>query len=311
MNREIVLDRTMLKIGVILVGVILIFSLIGIGAGGFIPTEKTKEVTVAKYSHQGEFSYKGYSASSLFSGETAQPNPVLFLQIIEEMEILFSYSGMEGVKMKVILEDKNKNWQKEIPIKTSGSSSVSFPLDWKEIILLGETINAELKGEELGVLKELSEEELKELVEEKLKELVKQKALLEEKLKELVTLRELTKGELKDERLIALFEAKLKELSEQKALLEEKLKEIRELTEEKLKEEKLKVLREAKLKEIKELKEKLLKKGSGFLLRIIAEAGTGKDLFAMTLEGDLSSSALKWKEEGFNKIERGFPGGDD
>ena len=317
--RKIVLNQVMLKVGVILVGIILICSLIGIGAGGFIPTEKTKEVTVAKYSHQGEFSYKGYSASSLFSGETAQPNPVLFLQIIEEMEILFSYSGMEGVKMKVILEDKNKNWQKEIPIKTSGSSSVSFPLDWKEIILLGETINAELKGEELGVLKELSEEELKELVEEelkelveeKLKELVKQKALLEEKLKELVTLRELTKGELKDERLIALFEAKLKELSEQKALLEEKLKEIRELTEEKLKEEKLKVLREAKLKEIKELKEKLLKKGSGFLLRIIAEAGTGKDLFAMTLEGDLSSSALKWKEEGFNKIERGFPGGDD
>ena len=238
MNREIVLDRTMLKIGVILVGVILIFSLIGIGAGGFIPTEKTKEVIMAKYSHQGEFSYKGYSASSLFSGETAQPNPVLFPQIIEEMEILFSSSGIEGdTEIKLILEDKGGNWQKEIPVKTVGSSSVSFPLDWKEIVLLGETINAELRGEKLGELKELSEKELTELSEE-----------------------------------------------EQKALKE-------------LKEEKL--------------KENLLKKGSGFLLRIIAEVGKGSDLFTMTLEGDLSSSALKWKEEGFNKIERGFPGGDN
>ena len=215
MNREIVLDRVMLKVGVILVGIILICSLIGIGAGGFIPAEKTKEVVAAKYNHEGKFTYKGYSASNLFSGETAQPNPTLFPQIIEEMEILFSSSGIEGdTEIKLILEDKGGNWQKEIPIKITGSSPVSFPLDLKEIILRGAIINAELKGEALG-----------------------------------------------------------------------------ELTE--------------------ELEKKLLQGSPGFLLKIIAEAGTGKDLFAMTLEGDLSSTALKWKEEGFNKIERGFPGGDN
>lgn len=232
------MNRILLKTGAILAGIVLVCSLIGVGVGLSLPSEKTKEVTLVNYSHQGEFSYKGYSTSNLFTSETAQPNPTLFPQIIEEMEILFSSSGIEGdTNMKLILEDKNRAWQKEIPVKTAGSSSVSFPFNWKEIILLGETLNAELRGEDLGKLIKPSEEELAELSEEELAEL----------------------SELKEEKL----------------------------------------------------KETLLGRGSVFQLKIIAETGRGSNLLVVTLEGDLSSSALKWKEEGFNKIERGFPRDDD
>ena len=194
MNRTIL--RKMLKPGLTLVGIFLVCSLIGMIVGFFIPAEKTDEVTLANCSHQGEFNYKAYRVIA-----SAQPNPVLFPQIIKEMEILFSYSGSEEVEMKAILEDRNGNWQKEIPLKTTGISIISAPLDLNEILLLGETINAQLKGKEIG--------------------------------------------------------------------------------------------------------------GSNFLLKIMAEVGKGRDAFVATLEGELNSSTLKWKEEGFNKIERGFPGGDN
>ncbi len=142
----------MVKSALILVGVILAFSLIAIAAGQFLPAEKTIEVTVANYSHRGEFNYQAYSTSSLFSGQSAQLAPVLFSQIIEEMKVLFSYSGPKtrAVEMKVILEDKNGNWQKEIPIETSGSTTVSFPLDLDEILELGNTINEQLGGRGAG-----------------------------------------------------------------------------------------------------------------------------------------------------------------
>jgi len=222
MSRTIL--RRMLKPCLILVGVILICSLIGMVVGFFIPTEKTEEVTLANYSHQGEFGYKGYSGSGLFTKEPAQPNPVLSPQIIEEMEILFSYFGFGSEKpsVKAILEDRNGNWQKEIPLETTGTSTISFPLDLEEILLLGETINAELKGEDL----------------------------------------------------------------------EERLEEEEELSK-------------------KELEEELIERGSNFLLRIIAEVGKGSDVFVATLEGELNSSTLRWKEEGFNKAERGYPGEND
>ena len=194
MNRTIL--RKMLKPGLTLVGIFLVCSLIGMIVGFFIPAEKTDEVTLANCSHQGEFNYKAYRVIA-----SAQPNPVLFPQIIKEMEILFSYSGSEEVEMKAILEDRNGNWQKEIPLKTTGTSIISAPLNLNEILLLGETINAQLKGKEIG--------------------------------------------------------------------------------------------------------------GSNFLLKIMAEVGKGRDAFVATLEGELNSSTLKWKEEGFNKIERGFPGGDN
>jgi len=349
MDRKIVLYQAMLKVGVIkvgviLVGIVLICSLIGIGAGGFIPAERTKEVIAVNYNHQGKFSYEGYSASNLFSGETAQPNPTLFPPIIEGMEILFSSSGIEGeTKIKLILEDKGGNWQKEIPVEITGSSPVSFPLDWKEMVLFGETLNAGVRGEDLGELKALSEEELKALSEAKLSELIDAKLseLSETEIEALITakLSELSETELKalseaevealsEEVLSELKEAKLEELSKTKLseaklkeLIEEKLKEaklseaeLKALNEEKLKElkeEKLKALSKEEVKALSDLKDKLLKKGSGFQLKIITEVGTGSDLFTMTLEGDLSSSALKWKEEGFSKIERGFPGGND
>ena len=188
------------KLALLLVGVILLCSLIALAAGRFLPAEKTARVTVANYSHQGEFNYKGYSTSSLFTHQTAQPAPVLFSQIIEEMEILFSYSGpeTEEAEMKVILEDGNGNWQKEIPIETTAGSTISFPLDLDEVVELGDTINEELGG-----------------------------------------------------------------------------------------------------------------RGGSYLLKILAEVRTGGEPFMAVLEGELDSSTLKWGEDGFNKIERGFPGEDD
>ena len=190
----------LLKPALILVGVILVCSLMAMGVGRFIPAEKTRQITLANYSHQGEFNYLGYSTSGLFSGESAQPAPVLFPQIIEEMEILFSYSGPKtgDVEIKAILEDKNGGWQKGIPIETSGGSTISFPLDLDEVLELGDTINKQLGS-----------------------------------------------------------------------------------------------------------------RGAGYLLKIVAEVPTESGPFTAVLEGELDSSTLKWKQDGFNQIERGFPGGDD
>lgn len=190
----------MVKPALILVGVILLVSLIAVAAGRFLPAEKTIEVTLANYSHRGEFNYKGYSTSSLFSGQSAQPAPVLSPQIIRDIKILFSYSGPQtgAVEMKVILEDRSGNWQKEIPIEITSGSNISFPLDLDEILELGDTINEELGG-----------------------------------------------------------------------------------------------------------------RGGNYLLRIVAEVPTKSEPFIAVLEGELGSSTLKWEEDGFNKTERGFPGGDD
>ncbi len=190
----------LLKPALLLVGVILACSLMAMGVGRFIPAEKTRQITLANYSHQGEFNYLGYSTSGLFSGESAQPAPVLFPQIIEEMEILFSYSGPKtgDVEIKAILEDNNGGWQKEIPIETSGRSTISFPLDLDEVLELGDTIN-----EQLG------------------------------------------------------------------------------------------------------------NRGGSYLLKVVAEVPTESGPFTAVLEGELDSSTLEWKQDGFNKIERGFPGGDD
>lgn len=190
----------LIKLASLLVGVILLCSLMAIGVGRFIPAEKTREITLANYSHQGEFNYLGYSTSGLFSGESAQPAPVLFPQIIEEMEILFSYSGPEtgDAEIKAILEDKNGGWQKEIPIETSGRSTISFPLDLDEILELGDTIN-----EQLG------------------------------------------------------------------------------------------------------------SRGGSYLLKVVAKVPTDSEPFVAVLEGELDSSTLEWKQDGFNQIERGFPCGDD
>jgi len=190
----------MVKRALILVGVILVCSLIAAAVGRFNPVEKTREITLANYSHRAEFNYTAYSTSGLFSGQSAQPAPALFPKIIEDLEILFAYSGPEtgAVRMKVILEDASGNWQKEIPVETTGGSIISFPLDLDEILGLGNTISTELGG-----------------------------------------------------------------------------------------------------------------RGYGYLLRIVAEVGTGSVPFKAVLEGELDSSTLKWREAGFNKIERGFPGGDD
>ena len=51
------------------------------------------------------------------TGESPRPAPVLFPHIIDEMEMLFSYSGYEKgeVEIKLILEDRGGDWQKEIP----------------------------------------------------------------------------------------------------------------------------------------------------------------------------------------------------
>jgi hypothetical protein len=51
-------------------------------------------------------------------------------------------------------------------------------------------------------------------------------------------------------------------------------------------------------------------RGGTYLLRVEATAGAGDEPLTAVLEGDLSASALAWHEAGFQKVERGFPGGD-
>lgn len=190
-----------IKSALILVGVIVILSLIAVVAGEFVPPEKTSTVTMVNYSHRGEFTYIGYSTSSLFSGQSAQQNPVLFPKIIDDMDILFAYSVPEAgeVEMKVVLEERNENWQKEIAVETMGSSIISMPLNLGMILEVGETIDTQLLGG----------------------------------------------------------------------------------------------------------------RGGSYLLKIIAEVPSESEPFVAVLEGELSASTLKWAEGGFNKIERGFPGGDE
>ncbi len=197
--------NTMIKAGLILVGIILVCSLIGVVAVAFVPPEKTSTVTLVNYGHQGAFNYKGYSTVGLFSSQYAQPNPVLFPEIIDHMEILFAYSGAEvrEAEMKAVLVERNGNWQKEIPIKATGGPIISFPLDLDRILELGDTISDNISGTSGG------------------------------------------------------------------------------------------------------------RGGGSYLLRIIAEVPTESGAFEAVLEGELSSSTLKWEEDGFGKIERGFPGGDD
>lgn len=201
------MTKTSIKIVLISAAVLFVCSLVALAVGIFIPAEKTKEVTLANYNHQGNFSYQGYSAA-----QSAQVNNILFTQLIEEIEITFLSQGIsEKTTIRLILGDKSSNWEREISSMTADSLPVSLPLDLKEIMLRGASFNSQLKGEKLG-----------------------------------------------------------------------------EITE--------------------DLKKKLLQQNSNFFLKIIAEAGQGDDFFTMTLEGELNSSTLKWKEASFNKIERGFPG---
>jgi len=190
----------MVKLALVFMGVILVLSLIATVVGQVSPVEKTRQVTAANYSHKGDFSYTAYSTSGLYSGESDQSPPALFTKIIENLEILFAYSGPRTgpVKMKVILEDVNGSWQKEIPVQVTEGTIISFPLDLDQILGLGNAINTELGT-----------------------------------------------------------------------------------------------------------------RATSYLLRIAAEVQTGSEPFTATLEGTLDASTLKWDKAGFNKIERGFPGGDD
>jgi len=49
----------------------------------------------------------------------------------------------------------------------------------------------------------------------------------------------------------------------------------------------------------------------GYGLRIVAEVKTEGEPFIAVLEGRLDPFGLVWEEDGFHRIERGFPGGDD
>ncbi len=190
----------MIKIAMMVIGGILACFLIAVIATQFVPVAKTYKVTLASYSHNAEFKPTAHSASPFFTGQAGQPNPVLFSQIISYMEMYFACSGFEAGQtgIKVVLEDKAGNWQKEIPVMVTGSANVSFPLYLDEFLLYGNDTN-----EQLGF------------------------------------------------------------------------------------------------------------RGGSYLLKITAEVPTDSGPFTATLVGELDATTLKWGEDGFNKVERGFPGEDD
>jgi hypothetical protein len=105
------------------------------------PTDKTLEETYGSYVLEGEFSYNGYYYSN-----SSQTNPVLFIPIMDELEIHFYYSDSESlpVAFKVILTDRNDTWQKEFPVQPSNDTTTSFSLDFNDLLSFGATVNEEL-----------------------------------------------------------------------------------------------------------------------------------------------------------------------
>jgi len=113
------------------------------------PVTQYMDVTPALYAQHGEFSHKAYTVDQ----STSTP-AIIFPQITESLEMLFSYSGPapEPVTIKVYLIDTNGSWQKEIPVQTTGANPVSFPLDINYLLTIGNTINKELGGRGNGYL---------------------------------------------------------------------------------------------------------------------------------------------------------------
>jgi len=188
-----------IRVGTIFFGLILIFSLLGIGAGVFVPEETSKKVVAVDYEHRGAFSIKGYSSAPLFTGQASSSSPMLFSQLIEEMDILFLSEGIEEeIDLSLYLGDVKGNWQKEIPIEVKNTSPISFPISITNLLQKGADINAEIGGV-----------------------------------------------------------------------------------------------------------------GGNYRLTVVAENPNANPPFKTVLTGDLNSSVLQWNEEGFVKIERGFPGKND
>jgi hypothetical protein len=160
------------------------------------PVETRTKIVQATYAHRGEFTSNIYTAEY---GDTTSPL-ILYPKIVDNLEILFTCSGpnTDPVNISATLEDQSTGWQKEIPIAISKGPVYTFPLDIRQILDLGNTINTELGG-----------------------------------------------------------------------------------------------------------------RSNSYSLQITAVAGTGQNLITTTLEGTLSTSALAWKEDGFTKLERGFPGDDE
>lgn len=131
---------------IIIATTIFIVSLIIIGIGEFLPKEKTREVILGNYSHNGRFTCNYYTALITFPSRITQSTSILFPQIIEDMEILFEYSGpaTDEVNVHVVLKDVGEYWQKEIFTETMTSEFISIPLDIDNILEIGNRINTEL-----------------------------------------------------------------------------------------------------------------------------------------------------------------------
>ncbi len=153
------LRKVIMKVGLVLGGIIFIVSIVLLAKGYSTPVETNREVTLANYSHKGGFDCRIYTKPGLLSTESPQENIAFFTKIVDSTNILFSYSFLpdktlgeieEKVKVDAILEDRDGNWQKRIPLVPKqikeGKFVLSFPLDTDQLLEIGQTIDQELGG---------------------------------------------------------------------------------------------------------------------------------------------------------------------
>jgi hypothetical protein len=135
----------MAKRYLLLSGILLICCAVGAILAGAKPVETSAQVTLANYSHRGQFSYKAYSTPKT---DDSGQGSTIYPKITESLEMLFACSSNETdeVKLTASLEDKTAGWVKGIPILVNAGPVFSFPLDVNGMLKLGNTINTELGG---------------------------------------------------------------------------------------------------------------------------------------------------------------------
>ena len=137
MVKKMLLSRNAL----LAVTVILVVSLCAGITGLVLPTTQYTSEMLASYTHHGTFFHTEYKVS-----QAADAPSVLFPKIIDELEILFSYTGptAEPAAIRVSLLDQNGSWEKEVRVQTSDKSPVVLPLNLVELLTTGNAINEEL-----------------------------------------------------------------------------------------------------------------------------------------------------------------------
>jgi len=132
--------------------VLFIGAIIGTVAGFNVPTEREKHVTHLTYDIEGSFDHQAYGKPT----PEAKPSPKYFMQIIDSIDVLYSYQFLpaepvtdvtEEVEISAIIGSPGM-WETEIILvpktEKSGDFTISFPLERSDFSDLAANITAEL-----------------------------------------------------------------------------------------------------------------------------------------------------------------------